>query len=284
MLTNKKNIMKIFVLVFILVILTLFTYNSPNTFATTDCSTGPQSIKVDKGFLTSANPTPVANNFLTPIPGINANLCLTDKRASIPQFSVPTYQEMLAAYYTQNKSIPATSKKPLSGDKDQSSISLAANEKEIYHIQKSATENGNLTLNSDISVVSPSIGVIFIDGDLFINTEIVSASQINSGIVFVVQGAVNIAPSVTDINAFIITFGGFCSVYNSGCITSDANKLTIYGSIISLSTDPTKQPQFVRNNSSGNANPAEEIIYQPKYLVILRDIFAKDLTIWSEVQ
>ncbi|KKS64227.1 MAG: hypothetical protein UV33_C0032G0010, partial [Candidatus Daviesbacteria bacterium GW2011_GWA1_42_6] len=90
-------------------------------------------------------------------------------------------------------------------------------------------------------------------------------------------------PSVTSVNAFIITHGGFCSSYASGSCISSVGKLTINGSVISFSSDPLKQPQFKRTNGL-NVDPSEEIIYQPKYLVLLKNTFAKTLQIWSEIQ
>lgn len=128
--------------------------------------------------------------------------------------------------------------------------------------------------------------VIMVDGNLIINNDITYGSTSRAGIIFIVGGDVRIASSVTQINGVIITSGQFCTAYNFSLNTCDltttTSALTINGSVIAL--DSTKPPRFVRNLSGGNATPAESITYQPKYVVAFRDIFARSLTIWNEVQ
>ncbi|MDO8638706.1 MAG: hypothetical protein Q7R43_03960 [Candidatus Daviesbacteria bacterium] len=136
--------------------------------------------------------------------------------------------------------------------------------------------------------------MIFVDGDLFINVNQTGGSAtpaiINTtGLVFIVKGAINIAPGVETVNAFMISYGGFCSAYQSGLTppcqdfsdTNQQKQLTINGSVISLNS--TTPPDFVRQKTT-LATASETINYQPKYLVILKDIFSRDLKIWQEVQ
>ena len=88
------------------------------------------------------------------------------------------------------------------------------------------------------------------------------------------------------INAFFISYGQFCSAWNgSACATPGTvnNQLTINGSVIDLSS--STPPKFVRTNGNNDPNnPAEVINYQPKYLVILKNIFSRSMTYWKEIQ
>lgn len=117
---------------------------------------------------------------------------------------------------------------------------------------------GDLTLNSDITV--NETGVIFVDGNLYINTNILNSNN-TKGLVFVVQGNINISRDVETVNAFMIAHTGFCSAWNgTTCVdygTGDTctgntgincrKYLTINGSVISLNT--TTPPSFVRQKS-----------------------------------
>lgn len=134
--------------------------------------------------------------------------------------------------------------------------------------------------------------IIFVDGNLTIDKDLTYATTANQGLVFIVNGAINITPSVRTINAVLITFGDFCSNYDptksppwpSPCSSSGGdNQLTINGSVISLNYN--KPPKFVRDLGSGNvASPAEQVNYEPKYLVIFKDLLSSDQSYWSEIQ
>lgn len=157
---------------------------------------------------------------------------------------------------------------------------------------------GNLTINTDITV--NETGVIFIDGNLYINTNILN-NKTTKGIVFVVKGTIYINRDVTTVNAYMISHGKnpsgnditpFCDAWdgtscNNTTDYSDNTSrkyLTINGSVISLNA--TLSPQFVRKKydpAAGNT-PAEVFNYDPKYLVIMKDIFSRDLRIWREIQ
>lgn len=146
---------------------------------------------------------------------------------------------------------------------------------------------GDLTLNHEINPIGVT-GVIFVDGNLFINKKQTTNSK-TTGLVFIVRGKIYINPEVERVDAFMISYGGFCSAYQEPdpytCQdVADSNQqkqLIINGSVISL--NPTIAPQFVRQKTT-LTTAAETINYQPKYLVILKDIFSRDLKIWQEVQ
>lgn len=138
---------------------------------------------------------------------------------------------------------------------------------------------GDLTINTNITVAVA--GVIFVDGELTINTNLTHTSN-NAGLVFVVKGDVNINPAVTEIDAVIISSGKIYTA-GEGCtknlINVGTDALVINGSLISLDQGAIV---FCRTLTD-NTEAAEEINEQPKYLVILRDLFSDTLQKWSEV-
>jgi len=256
-------------------------------------STG--KIKIFNGFLSAAQDTPPSFSVDPDNPNI---LCLTDADdAVIPQFSFPTYTEHLSFYFDR-ATLPAAQEVVLVGSQTQGSttspidLSASAPGDMLYHVTGSLTVNSNITINKT--------GVVFIDGDLLIN--ILDAAPNNklthtsnsAGLVFVVGGNVYIDGGVSQVDAVIVTHNAFCSS-SSGSLptpTCDTvnNPLTINGSVILLNNPPNPiptpgDPNFKRNNNSNDLNsPAETINYQSKYLVILKDIFSRDLTIWSEIE
>lgn len=270
-------------------LLSLMFYAFPAPWAKASCPVGPGSsvggyIQLDNGggqsgFLsTSQDLIQATNKFST------SGLCITDPKASIPQFSIPTYNEMFSLYFSQSKlpsSGPHQQKFTLTGDQTQTNnknpVDLHTGSiDKLYHVE------GDLIIPINIDV--KNIGAVFVDGDLFINTNLSHTNNFK-GLIFVVGGNVNIHPAVSGIDAFIITFGQFCSGWDGSSCTPTDGKLTINGSVIDLSASPSTPPLFVRGDSNNDStHPGEEVVYQPKYLTILKDIFSKDLTLWKEVQ
>lgn len=157
----------------------------------------------------------------------------------------------------------------------------------LYFIKKNPSvpgDNGDLTINSNMTV--NYTGIIFVEGDLYINTNLTNTNQ-NTGLVFIVQGNINIKSTVTQVDAFLVTNKVFCSSWDtatSSCINSASPvQLTINGSVVALSSDNADKPLFKRSIGD-NSSPAEIITYAPKYLVILKDTFARDRLIWNEIQ
>lgn len=157
---------------------------------------------------------------------------------------------------------------------------------------------GDLTLNSDLTV--NETGVIFVDGNLYINTNILNDNA-TKGLVFVVKGEIFIQRDVTKVNAFLVAHGKnssgtditpICTAYDpaAGCndYADNATRkyLEINGSVISLSQNAAFPANFARKkyDSVLSDKPAETINYQAKYLVIMKDIFSRDLKIWREIQ
>ncbi len=102
------------------------------------------------------------------------------------------------------------------------------------------------------------------------------------GVVFVVSKDVIIAPEVTRIDAVIISYG---KIFTAGALCSQltpvlSSQLIINGSLISL--DQNNKIEFCRTLSD-NSLPAEKIVQQPKYLVILRHLMSDTYQKWSEI-
>lgn len=167
---------------------------------------------------------------------------------------------------------------PLEGDKNEGDIPLT-NSDHVYHI------NGNLTIGNNIP--GNKTGVIFVDGNLIINpsSKKLTDGGANSGLVFVVKGDVNIDKDVTRIDAVIISEGTICTAYDgTSCLDGNTTtpQLTINGSLISLNgANPIK---FGRSlGTDDDTTPAEKIVHQVKYLVILRDLLSDTYQKWSEI-
>lgn len=268
---------KKFALVTLISLVTIIFSPQPVVLAQTcpSIGAGTSRIQLENGFLTVRDTQSQASTkFQT------SDKCIIGAPASVPQFSIPTYPEMKSLYITQNKLVTPIS---LSGSQTftNSQPHFSKNTAYLYTINQTDTDAGNLTVDQNFKIPKGATVVVFVDGDLTINDDL--NDEKDSGVIFVVQKEARIAPSVTSVNAFIITHGGFCSSFASGLCISSVGKLTLNGSIISFSSDPAKQPQFKRTNGL-NIDPSEEIIYQPKYLVLLKNIFAKTLQLWSEIQ
>lgn len=206
-------------------------------------------------------------------------ICVTGtNEARYREFKVPTYDDLENQFYTLSRS-SAKKTGALPG-------SLAFAGDGIYLHQ------GNLTINT---ASGNGAQIIFVhEGNLDITGNITYADADSlSGLVFVVQGDVNIYDSVTQINAVLISTGDICTAFiaGSGCPADNTPynitpELTVNGSLISLNTDPdpiTGKRIKLRRNLIVNDQPAEKINKQAKYLYILRNgMFTKDLIIITE--
>lgn len=264
-------------LITLISLITLIFFPQPLALAQTcpSVGAGTSRIQLQNGLLTVRDSQGQASTKYE-----TSGSCIIGSPASVPQFSLPSYPEMKSLYITQNKLVVPT---PLSGSQTFTSSRPGINQNTayLYTIEQTDTDLGNLTVDQNFRIPKGATVVVFVDGDLTINDDL--NDEKDSGIMFVVQKEVRISPGVTSVNGFIITHGGFCSSYASGSCISSVGKLTINGSVISFSSDPAKQPQFKRTNGL-NIEPSEEIVYQPKYLVLMKGAFAKTLQLWSEIQ
>ncbi len=263
------------IMLIILGIFALFSYilhpasYTPTAFASGTCSTGATTV-VQDGLVSAPD---LGNAGLV----TNTGTCIIDPKAAFAPYKIPSYEDLESLYYTQAKS--PVSKGAVSGSPNQGQFISVFNQKDVVLV------NGDLPSLNYTGKPKPSI--VFVEKDLSINDDI----DANPGLVFIVKGDVNIDPSVTSIDAVIIasgtiyTAGAGCA--NSSVTTSDS--LIINGSLISLKQPPITDPnasyiKFCRTLSgTGNDTaPAEKIIHQVKYLVILRNLLSDTFQRWSE--
>lgn len=212
---------------------------------------------------------------------LNAN-CVRGDQATFVPFKIPGYNDLRSIYFTQAKSsLTVTKESPLVGNKTQADIPLTGTLNHLYYV------TGNLNISNNIS--GNQTGVIFVDGNLTIGptpSNKLTTNSASAGLVFVVGGDVNIDTSVTQIDAVIIA-GGKIYTAGAGCslpppATAGTNsQLIVNGSLISL--DSNQPIQFCRKLAN-NSQAAELINNEPKYLVILRDLYSDTLQKWSEIQ
>lgn len=214
--------------------------------------------------------------------GTSSRACVVEERAAFVSYKIPSFDDLESIYYTQAKLLPTITKHlPQSSG----SIDLGGSTDHLYYF----TDNVSITSPSFIS--GNRTGIIFVKKDLNIGpipSNKVKVGGKESGIVYVVGGNVNIDPTVDEIDGVIIAQGTIFTA-GAGCKTSQVSEkspgslispLVINGSLISLSS--AAPIQFCRNLDD-NSKPAEEILHQAKYLVILKDIFADTLQKWSEI-
>lgn len=266
--------MKLKILLLLTIPLALITYHSVLAQAP-ECLPSGSPAKSRADFLiTSPN---LAGKF-----GSKEKVCIIneDRAAFVPYFLTEkiTYSSLKSIYYTQAKDLPsqhikkhspAANPTDLPGNK----IQLTGNDSHLYNL------TGDLSISDPNTINGNSLGIIFIDKNLTITQNQIGAG--NTGLVFVVAGDVIIDPSVSEINAVIISSGKIFTAGNNCTASSvQTSPLSINGSLISLSSDnPIK---FCRKLAD-NQNAAEVINQQPKYLIILRDTFADTLQKWSEL-
>ena len=119
--------------------------------------------------------------------------------------------------------------------------------------------------------------VIFVDGDLTIENNI--EIGIGTGLIFVVRGDISIAASVRQIDGIYITDGEFNTRGVAGCgLGSNNDQLVINGAVYVFGT-----PCFNRDLANNLNDPAEKIIFEPKYLWLFRDIIGDPKVVYREI-
>lgn len=284
--TSKFNIYLKTLPVLFLIYFFVF-HQSPQVLAAS-CPSGG-SIQVFNGFLT--DPRTDANS----VYGVFGSLCITDPQATIPEFSIKNFLNMKSLYYDQAASTipkaPTIDTAVLGRDADQGDIKshiTTTDNSQLFYIK------GDLTLSDNIFFppINPERAVvIFVTGNLNFSDDFPGASGNTGGVVFIVSGNINIRSDVNIIKAMMITWGTFCSASNSSwtCPTDTVtglSQLQITGSVVSLNSNPPPNdfpPKFMRGITS-STTPSETITYDPKYMIIFKDIFSREQAIWSEVQ
>lgn len=264
---------RIFIILCLSLVATLFAIENPIApiFAQSTCKTND---RVKDGLITSTQQT-------TGYFGNTSGSCIDSVEGAFDSTSLDSfeYQDLESQYFTQAK-LPAAEK-----------ITVGAGQPiPVSVLSDSALikMEGDATITSTSGLGVPSSGlifVVFVKGNLNINSNITHASSNSSGgLVFIVKGDINIAPSVGDIHAVLISEG---KIYTggAGCTRNSQNgQLRIYGSLISLNrtiVSPNTAIVFCRKFNFNN-EAAEKITYQSKYPIILSKYFSKPLIIITE--
>lgn len=215
--------------------------------------------------------------------GNQQGICVADDKAKFVSFKIPTYDDLVSIYYTQASSISTAYTKEPYIESGATNINLTFTNNKLYRIK------GDLDINANMA--GDKIGLVFIDGDLNFKADYTRGrglpSQNEMGTVFIVKGNVNISSTIKNVDAIIISSGIICTAFDflvtNSCPTfyKPSEQLTVNGSLISL--NPANKIQFKRTLID-NSVAAEVVNHQPKYLVILRNIFSSPLQKWSEIQ
>ncbi|MBT6401767.1 hypothetical protein HN803_08200 [candidate division WWE3 bacterium] len=119
--------------------------------------------------------------------------------------------------------------------------------------------------------------VVFVDGDLTISRDITTAS--NTAALFIVSGNVNIAKNVDEIQIGIFSDGIFDTAYDVG--EGESNNTLVLNGLFSADQFLFKRTLQGTNNDD---DPSEDFIYEPKFLIKLKDFFGKHTITWRNVE
>jgi hypothetical protein len=115
--------------------------------------------------------------------------------------------------------------------------------------------------------------IVFINGDLTIDNNITIRDQ--STALYIVKGNVNIAEGVNDAYIGLVADGDINTAYDNA-EGSSTSTLTLRGTYVANKINFQRTLQGTNNSKS----PSEEFIYEPKYLINLRQFIGQDEVIW----
>jgi len=202
--------------------------------------------------------------------------CVVDTKTTFTPFKIPSYDELKSLYYTQ-------SKVKIAPKADSTLVPESEDGKVFSYTAPNVSVDSLYRYNKT--------AVIFIEGNLNIDKNIITDPATPAkGVVFVVQRNVNIDQSVNRIDAIIISAGNIYTATTAGavCATNSvnvgasANALTVNGSLVSLNPGQIVFCRTLNRNDCASC-AAEKINNQPKYLVILSNLFASTLQKWSDI-
>ncbi|MCL4366636.1 hypothetical protein M1563_00495 [Patescibacteria group bacterium] len=222
----------------------------------------------------------------------NSSSCYYGKSSAITNIStIQDYNTLKSLYFTQIKSadINQYTFPNVPGIAELNSQIQAGK----INLFNTPTGPVTLTLDGSLNINNPNtVVIIFADSGIDITTNQLYNLG-SSGLMLVSNGNINVyyeaGHQVTEVDAFMITYGQFCSIYQSGhCgngsggqVDVGADQLIVHGSVISANSGAA--PLFLRKLAD-NQDPAEKFIYEPKYLIISKPVFAKDKAIWGEIK
>lgn len=280
--SSKYKVLSIVGLLFLFVYYTLYIIHYTLPFASAagePCILESDTSKAEATGLASA---PITGSIKVNVAG--QKICVENERAGFVSYKLPTYDDLKSLYFTQSKAAK-TETTPAAGGyaaEDYISSSIAAG----YNV---INIKGDLRLHGDISAPAKPV-IVFVDSNILINLSNSSYQftygNPNAGIVFIAKGNIDIDINVKRIDAVLIAEGAICTAFNgTNCPAGNVNSdpLLVNGSLISLSSNSANIIKF-RRLLPDNTQPAEKIHYEPKYLVILKDLFADTYQKWSEIQ
>ena len=138
----------------------------------------------------------------------------------------------------------------------------------------------------DLRIYNRQLNVSEISTIMTTPTTVISGAGTGT-LIFIAKGNINIAPTVTQLDAVLISEGIICtSTPSSGpCIgfTDPAvtQRLTVNGSLVSINKIDTTPIRF-RRNLVDNTQPAEVVNHQAKNLVIIKNLLSNTLSFNTE--
>jgi len=238
--------------------------------------------------------------------------CISATTAKIATYKLPSYADLKSIFFTQLKTIPGVSGKYPSDSSqpavtESNFVTYTAN---LNNVDSTILVTGDLHLTAPSQINGTHSGVIFVDGSLYIgypsdtfsggatnNGQVIYGANGVSGLVFVVRDNIFIDKSITRVDAVLISGGQICTAYDSNnpstiCPLNSSTTsyitpmnnfpLIINGALISLTTNPTQNIKFSRSMYD-NTQPAEQIFTQPKYLVVLKNLFTQSFLVQTNV-
>lgn len=140
--------------------------------------------------------------------------------------------------------------------------------------------NGNLTITSPLTIDNAKI-VIFVNGNLTINQRININNRRNSFLMFVVNGNINVSPSVSSSGQNDPAIEGMFfanGTFTSGTNNTDDNMLVVRGSVAASNISLNRDLQ-IENSTS----PAETFIFSPELVVNYPPAMSVKHLVWREV-
>lgn len=231
---------------------------SPPPGGAVNCPTQVTNPRVQDGLITTPS---ISNKF-----GNRDATCVVGSPAPFVPFKIPGYDDLKSIYYTQSKA-------PKQPNTDTTLVAVA--DGNIYNY----TNPAGVTAGATGVYNYTGTAVVFIDSNLTISNNITGTA--GKGLVLVVGGDITIESTVTQINAVLISAGKIFTAGLNCTQPVNTSQLIVNGSLISLNRD--KNIEFCRALTVGNTIPAELINNQPKYLVILRNLYSDNPQKWSEL-
>lgn len=142
-------------------------------------------------------------------------------------------------------------------------------------VSKIAQKNGSLRTATDINL-SSGLFVIYIDGNFNVRNDIrVSGSGV---IVFVISGNLNIDSAVSEADGVYLVDG----IVNTTDVVGANRQLLVKGGVVASGTG--KVFGRSRSLSCNFTGPAENFVFEPKYLISLNSKLGKSFVFWREVE